>query len=115
MSKTKLQSLSTELFVSDELRSAELKELVDVIGGARPGTSYKNDCSDASSDQTGTNDACKWRADSNETNDTLKTSDGCNDLAATQILQAISNYVATSNGVVSGDLMGEGDEVTTAS
>lgn len=107
-----LESLKNELFSSDELKSGALKELVEIVGGAKPGTGKSDDCSDAASDQTSTNDSTKYRSDSSETGDTGRAADHCNDLAAAQVLQSIHNYVATSNGVVSGDLMGEGDATT---
>lgn len=104
----KLESLKSELFSTEELKSGDLRELVEIVGGAKPGTSKSDDCSDAASDQTGTNDSTKYRSDSTENGDTIRKDDGCNEPSASLVLRSIENYVATSNGVTSGDLMGEG-------
>lgn|GEM_PF-1126932 len=103
----KLQNLKEELFSSEELKSGELKELVEIIGGARPGTSKSTDCSDAQSDQTGTNDSTKYRSDSTETGDTVRASDGCNEALAASVTQSIDKYRLNSNGVISGELMND--------
>eukprot|EP01114_Cavostelium_apophysatum_P022119 TRINITY_DN78_c0_g1_i1.p2 TRINITY_DN78_c0_g1~~TRINITY_DN78_c0_g1_i1.p2 ORF type:complete len:129 (-),score=6.02 TRINITY_DN78_c0_g1_i1:519-905(-) len=107
MKKEKLQSLKEELFTSEELKSGELKELVEIIGGAKPGTGKSDDCSDAGSDQTGTNDSTKYRSDSSETGDTVRATDGCNDALAAEVTRSIENYRINSHGVISGELMNE--------
>jgi len=108
MKKRELQRLNEELFNSDEILSNELRELVEVIGGAAsPGTSKDKDCSQAKDDCTyNNNDTTKYRSDSTESGDTIRADDHCNDEAAQTVLQAIEKYNKESNDVVSGDLMG---------
>jgi len=105
MKKKDLQSLNEELFNSEEILSNELRELVEVIGGA-PGTSKDKDCSDAASDSTfANNDTTKYRRDSSTEGDTTRVEDHCNEQAAQAVLKAIDDYNKNSNDVISGDLM----------
>ena len=105
MKKKELQSLNEELFNSEEILSNELRELVEVIGGA-PGTSKNKDCSDAQSDCTGNcSDTTKYRRDSSIEGDTTRKDDHCNEEAAQAVLTAITDYNKNSNDVISGDLM----------
>lgn len=111
MKKKDLQSLNEELFNSEEILSNELRELVEVVGGAAtPATSKNEDCSSCTYDCTGaSNDTSKYRTDSSAGpeggTDTIRKDDGFNEQAAQAVLKAIDDYNKNSNGVVSGDLM----------
>ena len=102
MKNVTLQSLNEDLFTSEEVLSKELKELIEIVGGASPGTSKDKDCSKSTTDCTFNNsDTTKYRTDSSETSDTLRADDHCNDPAALAVLDAIAEYNRTSNDVVS--------------
>lgn len=107
MKNKKLQGLSDDFFSRNEILTKELSELIEIVGGASPGTSKDKDCSKSSSDCTFNNsDTTKYRTDSTETGDTIRADDHCNEPAAQAVLDAIATYNRTSNDVISGDLMG---------
>ena len=111
MKKKELQSLNEKLFTSEEILSGDLRELVEVVGGAAtPATSKNDDCSSCTHDCTSNNnDVTKYRGDSSKGpeggTDTIRADDRCNEQAAQAVLKAIDDYNKNSNGVVSGDLM----------